>query len=382
MRVAFVLPGLHRVRRGAEIAFESIAQELGMIKDVSVTLFGSGWPSNDTSYSFIHIGNVDREKFEKWPHIKPLLRNERVYEELTFIPGLVQKYNPHEFDVTIACSYPYINWFLMSRGGKKKPSHIFVTQNGDNPIRLSSYEWKLFSCDALVCTNLEYFNSSKEKWPCKVITNGVNLKRFFPGQQDRRQFNLPEDVPLALMVSALIPSKRILEGIKAAAQIDGLNLVVCGDGPEREKVKALGTKLMKGRFFYRKLSYEQMPDIYRSADIFMHMSLDEPFGNVYVEALATGLPIVAHNREVSRWILEDTSVLVDTTKSSDLHHGIHKALQLNTHSDILRRRSLAERRYSWEIIGREYYNFLCKILERDISASETRLSKSIAEQTS
>ncbi|GAB4466008.1 MAG: hypothetical protein OHK0037_21330 [Elainellaceae cyanobacterium] len=369
MRIGFFLPGLHRVRRGAEIAFESIAQELGKIENVEVTLFGSGYPKNNTSYSFVHVGNIEREKFERWPSIKPLLRNERIYEELTFIPGLAQKYNPHNFDITIACSYPYINWFLMSRGGKKRPSHVFVTQNGDNPIRLNNYEWRFFSCDAVVCTNLEYLNSAKRKWPCKVITNGVDLKRFFPGQQDRDKFDLPRNVPLALIVSALVPSKRILQGIRAAAQIDGLHLVVCGDGPEREKVKALGAELMPGRFFYKKLSYEEMPDIYRAADIFIHMSLDEPFGNVYIEALATGLPVVAHDREVSRWILEDTAVLVDTTETSDVEYGILQALKMTSHSDILKRRSLVERRYSWEKIGKDYYEFLSEIINRNTSTS-------------
>ena len=78
MRIAFVLPGFHRVRRGAEIALESIANELAQLKGVEVTLFGSGKPRIDDFYEFVHVGCIPREYFEKWPHIKPVLRNERV----------------------------------------------------------------------------------------------------------------------------------------------------------------------------------------------------------------------------------------------------------------------------------------------------------------
>jgi len=41
-RVAMVLPGLHRVRRGAEVAFESVASELALIPGFEVTLIGTG----------------------------------------------------------------------------------------------------------------------------------------------------------------------------------------------------------------------------------------------------------------------------------------------------------------------------------------------------
>ena len=38
-----------------------------------------------------------------------------------------------------------------------------------------------------------------------------------------------------------------------------------------------------------------MPGLYRSAEVLLHMSVDEPFGNIYVEALASGLPVVTHD---------------------------------------------------------------------------------------
>jgi glycosyltransferase involved in cell wall biosynthesis len=363
MRIAIILPGLHQVTRGAEVAFEAIARELAQLEHTNVTLFGSGQHREGEPYEFRHVPCISRENFETWPKLK-LLRSEYIYEEFTFLPGLLKAYNPQEFDITITCSYPFINWLLRIRGKNHRPAHLFVTQNGDYPAQANHSEWRFFNCDGLVCINQDYFQRNQNQWNCKLITNGVNLDRFSPQPVNRSQFDLPENVPIALMVSALIQSKRVAEGIQAAAEVEDLHLVVCGDGPERERVNHLGQQLMPGRFHWKKLSYDQMPDIYRVADVFLHMSINEPFGNVYLEALATGLPIVTHDRSVSRWILEDSSILVDTTDSSQVVAGLQQALTQNSSEAISIRRSLVEQRFAWQHIARKYYDFCKEILDQ------------------
>ncbi|MGF1522582.1 MAG: glycosyltransferase family 4 protein [Leptolyngbyaceae cyanobacterium] len=367
MRVAFVLPGLHRVNRGAEIAFEAIAIELSQYDNVEVTLFGSGQPREGTPYHFEHVNNTSREKFEKgWPRL-PIFRSDYVYEEFTYVRNLLGPYHPDQFDVTISCSYPFINWFLRWQGGQKRPAHVFVTQNGDHPAIANQSEYRFFACEGLVCTNLEYFERNKDQWNCELITNGVDPQRFYPNPVDRGQFDLPENVLIALMVSALIPSKRVSEGIKAAAKIDDLHLVICGDGPERETVCDVGQKLMGDRFHHKKLPYEQMPDIYRVADVFMHFSMDEPFGNIYLEALATGLPIVAHDRDVTRWIVEENAVLVDSTQTQAIVNGISQALNQRDEAAIAARLELIQRRFTWKAIGQQYYEFLQEVAAKQSS---------------
>ncbi|MEO0986353.1 MAG: glycosyltransferase family 4 protein [Cyanobacteria bacterium J06639_14] len=364
MRVAFVLPGLHRVNRGAEIAFEAIAQELSQYQDVDVTLFGSGQPREGSLYHFKHVDNIPRERFEQnWPKL-PIFRTDYVYEELTYVGNLLSTYRATAFDATVTCSYPFINWFLRWRGGRKRPAHVFVTQNSDHPAITNQSEYRFFACEGLVCTNLEYFERNQARWRSALITNGVEPSRFYPSPVDRTQFGLPPNAPIALMVSALIPSKRITEGIKAAAKINNLHLVICGDGPERDVVCALGQALMGDRFHHKKLPYEKMPDIYRAADVFMHFSLDEPFGNIYLEALATGLPIVSHDRDVTRWIVEENAVLVDSTQTPAIVQGINQALAQRDKAAIAARLELIQRRFTWKAIGQQYYEFLKQIVSK------------------
>ncbi len=121
---------------------------------------------------------------------------------------------------------------------------------------------------------------------------------------------------------------------------------------------------MPGRFHLLKLPREQMPALYRSADLFLHMSIDEPSANVYLEALATGLPIVTHDRPVTQWTLEDQAILVDTRDSTATTEAIVKAARGDVTSKIESRRALAERRFSWKSLAEEYANFFDKVLLR------------------
>jgi glycosyltransferase involved in cell wall biosynthesis len=356
MRIAMVLPGLHRVNRGAEVAFEAIAKELAKRPDVEVTLFGSGNAKGNEQYKFCHVDNVPRERFEHWAKF-PIFRTEYVYEELTFLPELLKSYQPGNFDITLTCSYPFTNWFLRWRGGKKRPIHVYVTQNGDYPATSNNYEFRFFDCDGLVCTNPEYWEQNKDRWYCTLIPNGVDPTLFSPRQGDRSLFDLPENVPIVLMVSALIPSKRIVEGIQAVSKLQGFHLVVCGEGAEREHISLLGKKLLPGRFHLKKLPREKMPEIYRTADVFLHMSLDEPSANVYIEALATGLPIVTHNRKVTQWTLGAAGVLVDTLDELQVIEGIKQAVLSNSHENREARRAIVKERFSWAMLADQYHTF-------------------------
>lgn len=365
MKIAFVLPGLHRVCRGAEVAFESVASELVRLPGVEVTLFGSGEKRSDDPYRFVHVGNLPREGFEKFPRF-PVFRSEYVWEEVSFLPGFLARYRPSDFDVTVTCSYPFINWILrLCRDrGKRSPAHVFVTQNGDHAIQSQSSEFRFFSCEGLVCTNPDYFERNREQWTSTLIPNGVDPAMFSPGAADRTEFDLPEGVPVALMVSALIASKRVDEGIRAAARVPGLHLVVCGDGPEREKIHALGRELMPGRFHPRSLARAEMPRMYRCADVFLHMSVIEASANAYIEALASGLPIVTHDRHVTRWTIEETGVLVDATDLNAVSAGIISALGKKSPEDVASRRNLAEGRFSWSGIARNYHDFFRQVLDK------------------
>ena len=356
-RVAFVLPGLHRINRGAEVALEQIARHLARRPGWDVTVIGAGRARAAEPYRFFRAPCVHRKWMPPPPPI-PGLRDQYMLEELTFLPSLAFRYHPQAYDLTVTCGYPYTNWLLTGRRHRRgRPAHVYITQNGDWPAYENKREFRYFRCDGIVCTNPQYYRRVGDRWPATLIPNGVDPNQFAPGPAERSRLELPRDAPIALMVSALHPSKRVIEGIRAVKRVPGLHLVVAGDGPMRAQVQQVGKSELKQRFHWMTLPREWMPALYRSADLFLHMSLDEPSANAYIEALATGLPIVTHDREVTRWTLEETGILVDTTQRALVASAIEKGLERNSEAEVQRRRELVERRFTWEAIADRYATF-------------------------
>ena len=363
IRVLFALPGLHRVVRGAEVALEAIAQRVAATPGFDLTLIGSGPQRNSVPYRYRQTRCIARERFEKFPSV-PYLRDHYGYEELTFAPGLYRALQRETFDVTMTCGYPYSNWILRSRDRDgHRPRHVFVTQNGDWMLRSRSWEYRFFGCDGLVCTNPDYFDAHRGGWPSVLIPNGVDPDLFYPGESSRAEFGLPADRPVVLMVSALASFKRVLEGVRSVARVPNAYLMIAGDGEQRKDVQSLGEQLMPGRFQLKTIDRSKMPQLYRSADVFLHMSQDEPSANAYIEALASGLPIVTHDRRVTRWTMEDTAVLVDTSDEVAVADAIGKAIHLRRDQDVAARRDLVERRFSWDAIAMQYCEFFRQVVE-------------------
>jgi glycosyltransferase involved in cell wall biosynthesis len=358
--VLFALPGLHRVQRGAEVAIEKVASELARVPGFDVTLIGSGQPSHDTSYDFISSGCLPRERFERYPKIPPM-RTEYIYEELTFVPGLARKIARRKFDVTLTCSFPFTNLVLRGLGRRMGAKHVYITQNGEWPASFRKREYRLFGCDGLVVTCPEYLGHNSDRWNCSLIPNGVDVARFRPGDGDRAAFGLPLDGPLVLMVSALVPTKRVVEGMRACAATPGVAFVVAGDGPLRDEADRIGRELFGERYRRVSVNHSEMPALYRCADVFLHMSTDESFGNVYLEALATGLPIVAHDRDLTRWVIGDQGWLVDTTLADATTDAIRQALHVGESTDCIVRG--VEEQFTWPHIGRRYAEFLTSVVE-------------------
>jgi glycosyltransferase involved in cell wall biosynthesis len=363
LRVALLLPGLGRVQRGAETAFHELAKGLTRYPDVRVTLFGTGDEAPD-GVQMRRARCVPREVFERWPQV-PVLRNEYCYEELSFILSLISRrsFRRRDFDVAVHCTFPFTNWFLRAAARKGGPKSVFVTQNGDWPCRADSREFRTFRCDGLVCTNPEYFFRQRNRYPAALIPNGVDPEVFRPAERGR-EAGFPTDKKIVLMASALIPSKRVADGVRAVARIPDAFLVVVGDGPERETIATLAAELLPGRYrLLGSVPRTEMAALYRQADVFLHMSQDEPFGIVYLEAAASGLPVVAHDAAVPRWILGDTALYANTSDHAAVGQAVQSALIPDIGdplAEAARARVLAD--WTWTAQAAKYRDFLYSLV--------------------
>ena len=185
--------------------------------------------------------------------------------------------------------------------------------------------------------------------------------RFRPGPSQREEFGIPPNRLVVLMVSALITSKRVEAGIDAVSRLTNVHLVVAGDGPLRPEIERLAAQSLPGRFTRLSVPAADMPLLYQSADVFLHLSLEESFGNVFLESMACGLPVVAHDSPRTRWIVGDDQFLTDTQDPENIARNIDfaaKAVSLGHRTGSVERAAS----FSWTKVGEMYQDFLQELI--------------------
>jgi len=163
----------------------------------------------------------------------------------------------------------------------------------------------------------------------KLIPYGIDPGMFHPGIEPGNKLKLNFERPVFLCPSALVAYKRIDLSIKAVSELDKGSLIVLGKGPLKKKLKNFGKNLLGKRFVLDSVSYSQMPTMYSMADVVTLPS--DPQENspmVYVEALASGKPIVATDAPRVRWALEDSAIYVDPTDIKSYAQALEKALHI------------------------------------------------------
>ena len=129
-----------------------------------------------------------------------------------------------------------------------------------------------------------------------VWGRGVDAARFSPGRRDEelRSRLLGEHELLILYVGRVSHEKRVDVLLRTAQlmreETPPVRFVVCGDGPVRQ---TLEREAPENAIFVGELRGDELADLYASADVFCFPSTTDTFGQVILEAAASGLPIVA-----------------------------------------------------------------------------------------
>lgn len=191
-------------------------------------------------------------------------------------------------------------------------------------------------------------------WGTKVVTipNGVDLDKFRPSSSHKRSNLFRLKRPVILSVGALFWYKHHERTIKALSKLETGSLLIIGDGPEKEKLQALGEKLLgNDRFKIIQVTFDKIPEFYRSADLFVLPSWNrEAFGIVYVEAMASGLPVVAPDDSPRREIIGEAGILVNVEDPGKYASALEKALSRDW-GNIPRKQA---EKFSWDLVAEKY----------------------------
>lgn len=157
----------------------------------------------------------------------------------------------------------------------------------------------------------------------KLWRRGVDLDQFCPDLECRDGKRRT-----ALYVGRLAEEKE-LGRLAELAEVPDLRLVVVGDGPARDAVSHQLAGLAVE--FTGALHGEDLAAAYRDADVFVFPSRTETLGLVLLEALASGLPVVAADSPASREVLGDCRAarLFTAGRPGDLPAAVGEALKVD-----------------------------------------------------
>ncbi len=220
-----------------------------------------------------------------------------------------------------------------------------------NPLHITmlKIEKKLFSESKLIIAISEMvksqimqnYNIPDNK--IKVIYNGVDLKKFSPENSKlyrseiRGKYFITDDTKLILFVGSGFERKGLGTAIKAVSFLQNKNqmpdkwkikLMVIGKG----NVKKYQSLAVKYKINDKILFIEPQKDIerlYAASDIFVLPTIYDPFGNVIIEAMASGLPVITTRSSGASELIkngEEGFVLENPTDSNTLAEYMNKAL--------------------------------------------------------
>lgn len=192
----------------------------------------------------------------------------------------------------------------------------------------------------------------------------------------RERLDLPAERVILLSVGWISSThKRMDHLIRELAQIPEERrpfAVLLGAMDEgSEEIRALARQLLRPTdYVIRSVPPPEVAAYYRAADLFALGSLKEGYGLAYVEALSHGLPILAHDHPVQRFVLGETGLstmppgteFVDMAAPGALAQAIeHRVGQLLPASQRLARREALRAQISWEVLRPKYLDLFRKV---------------------
>lgn len=185
------------------------------------------------------------------------------------------------------------------------------------------------------------------------IPNGVDLNQFSPDVKPNK-LNLPK--PIIVCVAALEDSKRVDLAIRAVSRLETGSLLILGQGDKKDELEALGQQLLPGRFEILSVPHEKIASYLASANLATLVSKHEGSPISLLEALASGLPVVADDSPVKKETIGDAGLLIDPLNLDQYANALKEALETNWGD---RPRTQAAK-FSWDKIATRYEEVLAK----------------------
>ncbi len=260
--------------------------------------------------------------------------------------------------------------FLGLRFKKKYPNKpwLLTLQEGDPPREIEEKVGIFKFWFYQIFKRADYFQAISSFLYNWAITNGAKSGEIVPNGVDIRKFKqasgetikeLKEELGIKnekviLTVSRLVKKNGIDDLIKSGQYLGfPFKILIAGSGEQEKELKYLAKKinLEDKVIFLGHINYNDLPKYYSTADIFVRPALSEGFGNVFVEAMAAGVPVIGTSVGGIPDFLKDreTGLFCEVRNPKNIAQKIREILE----NDNLRNHlinnglELVEKEYNW-----------------------------------
>jgi len=340
VRVAVACSGLGHIQRGVE----AWAQDLGRaLKDAgaNITIYGNGNDENvipipclrRTSTGAIWLARALRS-FGGWHYgLGSAYEVEQATFALALWPQMCRSIDiVHVQDPVLAA---YFEW--AHRRGLCRAKVIYA--NGTNEGAKTMREFAYLQC--LTAASFEAWKLQKPpKQKIFMIPNFIDTAVFSPGdrRQAREALGLPLDRHILLCCAAIRRHHKRIDYLisefaaaLAEAHCDAMLVIAGARESDTDELIEYGKALLGDKIhFLQNVPRDQMPYLYRAADIFTLASLHEMFGIVLLEAMATGLPIICNDSQEFHAIVGPAGYYCDLSSKGSLAKAVIHLLEDGT----------------------------------------------------
>ncbi|SMB97677.1 Glycosyltransferase involved in cell wall bisynthesis [Thermanaeromonas toyohensis ToBE] len=305
MHIAIFSDSYRPYRSGVVRSIDTFAQELREAGH-KIYIFAPSYGEKETEEYIFRFPSFRAPNFKEFaialpwaPGLKNTLRRlgvELVHVHSPFLLGQLGARAALRLGLPLVCTYhtlydQYIHYFPLAPASARSLVRRYTI-------------WFCNRCHLVIAPSREiasFLQSSGVRTRVEVLPTGVDLSAFEKADPTwlRRYTRLGEEAIILLHVGRLGKEKNLEFLLRSFAlvwqSIPQAHLVLVGSGPWekvlRLEVARLGIE--KAVHFLGAFPFEEMPNIYRGADLFVFSSMTETQGLAIAEAKAAGLPVVA-----------------------------------------------------------------------------------------
>jgi 1,2-diacylglycerol 3-alpha-glucosyltransferase len=360
-RVAIICSGMDRVKRGYEIHARDLFDLLRDDPEIELTLLKGNGPRQAGEKV---VFNLHRDGFVNRLLCRVVGMRWKYYiEYVSFALGLLPMLLFRSFDafyVMEAPLYKFLSRWRERTNARYKLIHPTGGQLGVLPATARDYVHHVTPCYMSVAEQCGFARQNQFLIPHFInVANVTSARDGARRKRLRDQLAIPSGMRVVLSVGSIDSQVKRMDYVvrECAALKQPVFLLLLGqqDAASISIHKLASDQLGAHRFAILTVPREVIYDYYALADAFVLASLREGFGLVFLEALACGVPVITHDYDVSRYVLQDQGTLTDLSEPGALARTLEKVLA-EPQTDAVRRARVdyVRRTYGAETLKEHY----------------------------